>query len=228
MHIIENTPLRARLPQRPRQPPIPPIPHTEDTLLAIVVSVLTGRIAQYRGEEPEARSRPGGNGDADGDEGREEVDNDQHGRAVVGRGGEGVDEVELEVERGREEGGELGREGRARGEEAEGLEEERDEEGDHGPEHDEEGEEGAWQREIELERWLANWSVFAVEVGCLPATARACLRGPFRRTRRGRRRWSGGSHLGWRLKRGWARASGAPNCLPSRGRYRLVVAARLR
>ena len=139
-------------PQSPRQPSIPPVPHAQNALFAVVVTVLASRVTQNGGEEPEKSGGPGGDGDADGNEGREQVHDDQHGRAVLGGCGEGVYEVQLQVQRRCEEGGELRGSRRARGEEAEGLEEERDEEGDHGPEHDQKGEEGAGQREIELGR----------------------------------------------------------------------------
>jgi hypothetical protein len=114
------------------------------------VTVLTGRITQYRREEPEAGSCPCSNGNADRNKGREEVDDDQHGGAVLGGRGVRVDEVELEIQRRGEEGGELRGVCRSRGEEAKWLEEGGDEECDEGPESDEEGEQCAGPGEEEL------------------------------------------------------------------------------
>jgi hypothetical protein len=67
-----------------RKPPIPPVTHTEDTVFPVVVAVLPSRVAQDGGEEPEESRGPCRDGDADGHEGRKEVDDDQHSGDGVG------------------------------------------------------------------------------------------------------------------------------------------------
>ena len=70
-----------RLSQAAREPALPVVAHAENALFAIVVAVVAARVAEDGREEPEAGSSPRGDGDAKGDNGREEVDDDEHGGA---------------------------------------------------------------------------------------------------------------------------------------------------
>jgi hypothetical protein len=57
------------LSQTTRQPALPVVAHAENALLAIVMAVVTARIAENGREEPEAGSGPGSEGDTKGDDG---------------------------------------------------------------------------------------------------------------------------------------------------------------
>lgn len=109
--------------QAPREPPLPVVAHAQNAVFAVVVTaaVVTAWIAEDGREKPESCGCPGGNRDTKGDDGREEVDDDQHGCAVALRRIERVDEVQLQVEGRCKEGGELGGERGTVAAEAQGI-----------------------------------------------------------------------------------------------------------
>ena len=108
------------------------------------------RIAEDAAEEPEPGGGPARDGDAKGDNGREQVDDQQHGHAVALARVERVDEVQLQVQGGREEGGKLGGQRGPGGAEAQGQHKQGEECCQQGPEGYGDGEEGAGAGEVEL------------------------------------------------------------------------------
>ena len=69
--------MHNNLPQPPYQPPLPQSPHSQHHSPPIIFLVAPVRIPQDQRREPEARSHPGGDGDAGGIKGRKDVDERQ-------------------------------------------------------------------------------------------------------------------------------------------------------
>jgi len=85
------------LSQASRKPSLPIVPHSQNAVLAVVVtaSVVTPRVAKNGREEPESCGSPRGDRNAECDDGRKQVDDDQHGHTVALGRIEGVDEMKL-------------------------------------------------------------------------------------------------------------------------------------
>ena len=91
---------------------LPPSAQAEDCFSAIVALVHASRITDDAGHQPVGGHDPGGDRDADAEDGTDQVDEDKHARVedtvFVGVGWEWrVNRLELEVEGGTKQRGEL-------------------------------------------------------------------------------------------------------------------------
>lgn len=142
------------LSQAPRQPSLPVVPHSQNAVLAVIVTaaIVTPRVAKDGRKEPESCGSPRGDRNAECDDRRKQVDDDQHGHAVALRRIEGVDEVKLQVERRGKERRQLGGERGPSAAEAQGVKRKRDNNRKGGPKSDCDGEQRAGSRKIKLQK----------------------------------------------------------------------------
>lgn len=120
------------------------------------MAILAAGIANHGGVDPKASRHPGGNGDAHGDEGRKEVDDEQQLGVVDGRKRRRVDAAELQAERWAEESDELLPVVWPDAAEAKGLQERGEKNGGQSPQGEGKGEQACEAREVELRVGLAR------------------------------------------------------------------------